>query len=175
MSDSRYNFIYSRLVEDENDLLGIIAYSIYKREKIEYIKRIKSEENREPSQEEMNHFWRTSNLQSSIDSYKLKAENISKEFGRQLLEGRTGEIEQEYKNKLIAKVESFRHPFWNGVLQNFIASLLFIFLIGAIVFTSWSVKYGLKNVAEEMFGVKISQKEQQTANQQQDKKQADNQ
>ena len=32
-----YNFIYSKLVEKDSDLIGHIAYSLYKKSKIEYI------------------------------------------------------------------------------------------------------------------------------------------
>ena len=34
MADGCYNHIYSVLVENEQDTLGIIAYSLYKRQKI---------------------------------------------------------------------------------------------------------------------------------------------
>ncbi len=33
-----YNFIYTTLVKDERDIIGIIAYGLYKRQKIEFIK-----------------------------------------------------------------------------------------------------------------------------------------
>jgi hypothetical protein len=36
--DSSYNFIYEKLVESEDDINGMIAYSLYKREKIEFIR-----------------------------------------------------------------------------------------------------------------------------------------
>jgi hypothetical protein len=37
MKDGRYNFIFNALVDDEDDILGQLAYSVYKRQKIEYI------------------------------------------------------------------------------------------------------------------------------------------
>lgn len=33
----KYNYIYSKLVEDRYDLAGHIAYALYKQDKIEYI------------------------------------------------------------------------------------------------------------------------------------------
>lgn len=36
--DSSYNFIYEKLVESEDDINGMIAYSLHKREKIEFIR-----------------------------------------------------------------------------------------------------------------------------------------
>lgn len=49
---AKYNFIYSKLVDDENDILGIIAYSLYKRQKIEYIRAIAEKFGREPTDSE---------------------------------------------------------------------------------------------------------------------------
>lgn len=46
MSDSSkrtYSYIYSKLVENEDDILGHIAYSIYKSHKIAEIERLCSE------------------------------------------------------------------------------------------------------------------------------------
>ena len=35
----KYNFIYSRIVEGKGDIIGYIAYALYKDAKIEYINR----------------------------------------------------------------------------------------------------------------------------------------
>lgn len=37
------NFAYYKLVNDENDFVGMIAYTIYKKAKIEYLKQLKQE------------------------------------------------------------------------------------------------------------------------------------
>ena len=34
---NRYNFIYEKLVTAEDDVLGLIAYGIYKQHKIEFV------------------------------------------------------------------------------------------------------------------------------------------
>lgn len=38
----QYNFIYSKLVESETDIIGHIAYSLYKTDKIDFINKFKS-------------------------------------------------------------------------------------------------------------------------------------
>ena len=45
----KYNFIYSKLVDDKDDIVGHIAYSLYKNEKIEFIEAFKKENSREPN------------------------------------------------------------------------------------------------------------------------------
>lgn len=45
-----YNYIYSELVEDADDILGIIAYSFYKQQKIEFIQAFTEKHGRPPGQ-----------------------------------------------------------------------------------------------------------------------------
>ena len=48
----QYNFIYSKLVRDEDDFVGHIAYALYKAEKVAYIEKFKSEHGgQEPTEE----------------------------------------------------------------------------------------------------------------------------
>lgn len=37
MSERNYNYIFSKLVNAEDDVVGLLAYAIYKQQKIEYI------------------------------------------------------------------------------------------------------------------------------------------
>ncbi len=39
----QYNYIYKKLVNSEDDLIGLIAYGIYKKHKIEFIEQIQEE------------------------------------------------------------------------------------------------------------------------------------
>jgi len=48
--------VYAKLVENKSDILGIIAYSLYKRQKIEYLSNIKDVEGRDATQEELKSF-----------------------------------------------------------------------------------------------------------------------
>jgi len=53
MADGCYNHIYSVLVENEQDTLGIIASSLCKRQKIEFIQAFKTKHDREPKDEDL--------------------------------------------------------------------------------------------------------------------------
>ena len=53
----KYNFIYSKLVLAEDDVVGLIAYGIYKKHKIEFINKIKDEKGREPNDDECDSFF----------------------------------------------------------------------------------------------------------------------
>lgn len=71
------NFIYDKLVRDENDFHGLVAYGLYKRHKIDYIKKIKDETGKDyVPEEDLKSFHLASNTPSQLDAYMLQAERL---------------------------------------------------------------------------------------------------
>ncbi len=68
-----YNYIYSKLVNGESDVLGAIAYSVYKRQKIETIKDFEKKNGHSPSENDLKPFQGFSNSESQINFYKEQA------------------------------------------------------------------------------------------------------
>lgn len=62
----KYNFIYEKLVTAEDDLVGLIAYGIYKKHKIEFITKIKEEQQRDPIDEECHAFFISSTTETQL-------------------------------------------------------------------------------------------------------------
>ena len=72
-----YNYIFSRLVADKNDLVGLIAYGIYKQHKIEFIQSFKDKNGgQDPSEAEGRAFAMSSCADSSISQYRKTAETL---------------------------------------------------------------------------------------------------
>jgi hypothetical protein len=155
--DEGYNYIYSKLVEDPDDLLGIIAYSFYKQQKIEFIQAFKQENGRVPTTDELKTFFLTSNSPASIASYKAKAEALSREFIDTVLGEEIAEIQDRSDKELTARVRTLRPTFWSGVAQNIFASVLFVLLVGVILIFTWSWKYGATHVIEQVMDVEIKE------------------
>lgn len=76
--NGKYNFIYKELVSADDDLVGLIAYGIYKKHKIEFITKIKREQGREPSDEECKSFFAASTTDSQLRNYRSQAETMLK-------------------------------------------------------------------------------------------------
>ncbi|SLM31655.1 hypothetical protein MTBBW1_410010 [Desulfamplus magnetovallimortis] len=55
------NYIYSELVEGKNDVIGALAYSLYKQQKIECITDFEKKYERRPTEEELAPFKEISN------------------------------------------------------------------------------------------------------------------
>lgn len=60
------NFIYEKLVTSGDDLVGLIAYGIYKKYKIEFITKIKENQGRKPTDEECQTFYAASTTESQL-------------------------------------------------------------------------------------------------------------
>ncbi len=138
-----YNFIYSKLVEGNNDVVGHIAYSLYKSDKIKFIDGFKKENNREPDETELKTFHSISNQQDSIDRYRLAAANILRDFMNNTLQESIQNIEREcYENhaQILSKIVEPLRPakrstiFWHGVLQGVVGAFIFALIVAAFAF-----------------------------------------
>ena len=147
---ANYNSIYEKLVEDENDVLGRVAYSLYKQQKVEYIKSFKSEHNREPTPEDLKQFNASTNTNTAVEGYGIRAQYLINEFLELVLDERAKELDEAYEKRIqdfekensettrkaieknnenieefSKKISSFmRTSYLHGVAQNIIASVL---------------------------------------------------
>ena len=151
-----YNHIYSELVDDPDDILGIIAYSFYKQQKIEFIQAFRERHSRNPNDDELQTFFITSNSPASLASYRTKAEALSREFIDAVLGEQLEAIQEQSDKELTRRVKALRPAFWTGVAQNVFASVLFVILLGVIVFIGWSSKLGVGQALEQITGWHIS-------------------
>lgn len=91
-----YNHIFTRLVQDDPDFVGMVAYALYKKQKIEWIRQFASQNGgREPSEQELGPFHDLSNMQSMIDSYRNQAVDLLDEFLDFALADKVEQIRQE--------------------------------------------------------------------------------
>lgn len=159
-----YNYIYSQLVENEFDILGHIAYAIYKKQKIAHIEEFKADNGREPSDQELIPFNKFTTSEASIDGYRIKAERILQTFTDTILEDTFIEIEEDCKKnqsellkEIIKPIEpsSRGRRFLNGVLQSIVGAFIFSLIIAAFVIINQTREKGIESVIENTFDVKI--------------------
>lgn len=105
----QYNWIYKDLVSDNNDIVGHIAYSIYKREKIDHIEDLKKNNNgADPTFEDLAPF--------RMMAGKRKSEYT--EAAQRVL--------QKYITDVGIEYEKANHGFLYGVLQSLVANLIWL-------------------------------------------------
>ncbi len=155
MKDGRYNFIFNALVDDEDDILGQLAYSVYKRQKIEYIQAFRDRNDVEPEDSDLIAFHDISNSSSQLEAYRIQATRLAADFLESSFGAESEELADYYATKARNEICSAKLGFWKGVSQSLIGSGLFTLLIGCLVFFAWSLKQGPRQVKEQVFDVVI--------------------
>lgn len=143
-----YNFIYNQLVKDHDDVAGILAYSVYKRQKIEHIK-----ENGENS---LDAFRTLSNSPSQLEFYRNEAATILQQFAETYLEEDLKEREAYFENAIAEEIKGRKPKFWTGVWQSVVGSYVFIMTLGILFFILWASKVGVVDLIEIIFNVTIT-------------------
>jgi hypothetical protein len=151
---SKPSRIYSQLVETKNDFVGILAYSVYKRQKNEVIEKYKDQGD-DVLQAELEHFHNLCN-ETQLNYFRTEAEKLAQNFAQAALEEQLQEYEQEYEQRLKNELRTLKPRFWTGVWQSVIGGFIFVLVLGLLVFFSWSLKQGPKELIESIFDVKIT-------------------
>ena len=131
----KYNYIYKQLVEDKSDIVGHIAYSLYKEDKIQFINDFKEKNGREPNEGELKPFHDSSCLKSRLETYKESSVNILKDFLETTLSETAVQLENEIQADYINNVKKAvgQIPWWQRCLEGTLNSIIATIIIGFIV------------------------------------------
>lgn len=138
MMGQPYSFIYRELVESEDDLVGLIAYGIYKKHKIEFIRKIKSEQNREPETADFESFCAASTTKSQLSSYRNQAEAMLSETLGNIADAELRRYEEEmlknYRKEISSCIPSNISTFTTSIIAGVVSTLLFTLVAGIFYF-----------------------------------------
>lgn len=162
----QYNLIYEKLVKNENDILGIVAYSVYKRQKIDFIKSHTDSEQEPLPGEKLESFMAISTSDAQLSFYEEAAANILDEYANLSESEKIDELEVGYNEQLEQKRKDYERKLRNakstnfmyGVWQSITASMLVILVLGVFTFILWSSKQGFVPMIEEISQKKILDK-----------------
>lgn len=155
MAKDRYNFIYTDLVENDADLLGMIAYALYKRQKIEFIQGRRERLGDDPDEADLAHFNAISNSRFQQETYRNQAGKLAEDFLNTSLEGRAQELEHRLAGQANEEIRRYKPNYWRGVSQGLVASVISVLLLGLLVMFTWSLNQGPRQVIEQVFNVRI--------------------
>ncbi|EJL6307600.1 hypothetical protein [Vibrio cholerae] len=151
-----YNFIYDQLVDSEDDIHGIISYSVYKRQKIQFIKDFKAKnEGNDPSEEDLRPFNDLSMSNAQLEFYKSEATVLTQSFLSHVLKADLKEREAYFSARVHAELRNVKPRHFLDIFKGALGSLLFVILTGALYFAVWSLSTSPKMVIEQIFDVKI--------------------
>ena len=135
------NFIYSKLVRDDDDIIGMVAYGIYKKHKIEFIESIKKEHHREPNEEEWHAFALSSNTDSQLDKYISQADNSLATFVMASAGEQVKNAERQMLEQYQANIKAVLPSNWKTVGLSVLGSFIFSAVITlALILGAFSEK-----------------------------------
>lgn len=141
MSERKFAQLYQQIVNEPDDIVGLIAYGVYKQKKVEHIKKFCEERGYGPGDEDLEPFH--SACLVHVDSYRLAAEQILQDAIQSITEEYVSEVDHTYHKKLLVKLSN---SFFSNVLAGIVSAILAAGLIGLIVvgLTGFSVEYKIK-------------------------------
>lgn len=132
------NFVYYKLLQSDDDYVGMVAYTIYKKSKIAYIQELRNDGNRtEDEIDSLLETWQQSKCNDSeIKTLRDNAVAHVAEFTTKLIAQKNKELlEKEKKlNKRESKIEKKESQlksqkyFWYGVKQSIVGSFIYMVL-----------------------------------------------
>lgn len=133
-----YSFMYNKVVHDDADIIGHIAYSMYKDEKIRFIENFKKEHNGgHPTEEDIKYFNDINSTDSSIERYRFSASLVLQSFLDSSLSETINSIETDMNQRHLEEMKGILKPvrsFWKGVGQSIVGAFAFMLIICLLIF-----------------------------------------
>ncbi|MBC6401548.1 MAG: hypothetical protein GDA51_04980 [Ekhidna sp.] len=142
-----YNKIFEDLVEDEGNLIGLIAYGLYKQEKRKEVVKIK-ESGRSPAKAEIKRI--ESVLSNQLETFKDQANELLNVTFEYLIEENKEKIYCQYFRQEDIERLSKRPNFRKRLLENLLFRLIWLVLIGAIGYVIYVNSDTLKAIGEKV-------------------------
>lgn len=139
----KYSYIFSRMVENDADIVGHIAYALYKSDKINYIEHFKEAQKEEPTDDDLDAFHDVSSQPDSVKKYRFVAAHILRDFLDNSLEESIENMEKDCNDRHADILRDVIKPllpkkkstvFWHGVLQSVAGAFIFALIVAAFVF-----------------------------------------
>ena len=140
-----YSDVYDRLVKDDGDISGQVAYGIYKKLKREFVRKKQSELGVTIIPNEILEEFYATQTDYTLELYQKHAKRLTREFldisYEKDMKDEKQRLDSEYSEKYKKLADAVKPSFWYGVLQSVIASFLFV-LAGYIILKmngSWDI------------------------------------
>lgn len=133
-----YNYIYRSLVTSDNDIVGQVAYAIYKQTKVDYIQTLTEKQGFPPTPEQIEIFHIMSATPIQIEMYRERALANLKAVLFNTMNEQIEEIKQELQkdniNQIQQAVKPLATPWWKNVLWGILSAFVFALIVAAFAF-----------------------------------------
>lgn len=131
-------------MESEQDVVGHIAYSLYKADKIAFIEKYKGENGgQEPTAEKLKEYQDYCRMESHLEWYRMQAIEVMKGFMDDTMKETLNQLEADFNRNHLEQLASVVEPmkpagfakqFGNGILQSILGAFFFAIIVAAFQF-----------------------------------------
>lgn len=148
----QFSPVFQSLVSDINDIEGIVAYALYKKQKTEFIQNHLEAHSIPPTEKELENFCKTCMTQTALNNYRNTSTNLLTKYNLKTFHFRAQFLLENSELKL-SEPESEPDNYMKGVIQSALGSLIFtiVMVLLAIAFSGGdSLKRILQSLVDMM-------------------------
>ena len=143
---------YAALVPKPDDLVGHVAYALYKRDKLKFCEEYALKNNHPPGDVELETFIHAANLTTRLQGYRTEAERLLETMAEYQLEDAIKVIELEANKELLRKLSEAKS--WRrSIAEALVGSLAVAIVWAALVFVVFANKVGVEQMARDVWGI----------------------
>lgn len=136
-----YNQIYTKLVENDTDFIGLLAYSIYKRHKLDFCAQFLKKNDRHPNDTELQVYYDAQNMPGQLELYRKDAEDrlsdMVTEIAASEIKIYQDQILNNYEKKIAEAVKSNTPTSINAFVYNVFASLVATIIAAILAYVGY--------------------------------------
>lgn len=148
--------IFSLMVQHDNDVVGLVAYSLYKQEKIDFI----ASRSEDCTDADIDAFCHSVKRPNRLENYRERATQILARMQEELFAEQAAEMERRYQEELndaIAKLPAHRpvKEWFRHLFQHVVGSMLATVLLVVLLLTALGWKQGAVKTLEQILDIKV--------------------
>lgn len=142
---------YNQFVSSHDDLIGLIAYSLYKQQKIDFLTRHREEHGEQPSAAQVNLFCSTFRNPLQVEMLKNRADDLLRDMTIEVLRPIEEGIKQHYEDRFDKRLKQ-GPGFWFGVRVGVMGNIAFAALLALLLFVVSAADKGLAPAIASLLG-----------------------
>lgn len=145
---------FAALVRDDADLIGHVAYALYKRDKLKFCDAELARTQLPATQLAIDVFIRGCNLDTRIASYRLEAERLLEQMTEYVLEDAIEKLETQYQERLVRELSSSK-PWSRAIVESLVGSVVVALVWALIVVVISTSRVGFDQVLGDVWNKDI--------------------
>lgn len=148
---------FTHYVKNKNDLVGFVAYSIYKQHKISFLSREFASTGNPASQDKVDAFCSSYGNPEQVNLLRERAEKLIKDLNQVLLDDSIRKVQEDYEVLLVQKLkEGASWP--KSIAQSIVGNVMTALFVGAVIFGGSIVAKGFWPTVGDWTGMDIKER-----------------